>query len=143
MSFQQITANTLIGSMSAQHLSLALNGGAAVVANSSVAVVLGSIKSFMPGGKAGGKGRLIVRADGVYGAGESSVLVLRYQDDTGSNVDQALGTLDATTVTGAGEFTIFDGNLPRIPVGAVTQLVNTYTAGTPNAPAVSATLELF
>lgn len=147
MSFQQLTSNVLVGSMSSQQLSLALNsyGVAYPGAAASDATSLGTVKAYQStaGDPAKAKVRVITRSDGVYGTGESTAYILRYMDDTGTDVDQAIGTATLTNVTGAGEFEITDALINQIPVGAVLQLVRTYTAGTPNDPATAVTVELF
>ncbi len=140
MPFQQLTSNQLVGHMSAQQLSLALNSyGISLPAGVDGTSSLGSVKVFMPESRL----RVVARASAAYGVAETAALILRYQGAAGADVDQAIVTLAVANVAGAGEFIVFDGPINRIPVGSVLQLNVDYTAGTPNDPAISLTLELY
>jgi len=138
--FQQLTSNQLIGHMSAQQLSLALNSfGVSFPSGADDTTSIGTVKVFQPLARA----RVIIRSDGVYGAAETVAYILRYQDAAGADVDQALVTASLSNVTGAGTFQVADIEINQIPVGSVLQLNRDYTAGTPNDPVTSITVELY
>lgn len=140
MSFQQLTSGQLVGHMSAQQFSLAVNSyGVHLPIGVDATISLGSVKAFMPSNRL----RVVARASEAYGVAETTALILRYQGAAGANIDQAIVTLAVANVPGAGEFVVFDGLINRIPFGSVIQLNVDYTAGTPNDPAISLTLELY
>lgn len=140
MAFQEINVNNLIGNMSVQALSLAVNGGGVAITTAADARFdIGMIRAPMPEGLA----RLVVHSDGVYGAAEGMDVDLRWQDADGAVVTTELAALDATNVTGAGEFEFDRVDVSKIPVGSVISLVVDYTAGTPNDPLITLALQLY
>lgn len=140
MPLKKLTSNELVGHMSAQQFSLALNSyGVHLPIGVDGTTSLGSVKAWMPSSRL----RVVARASEDYGAAETTALILRYQGAAGANIDQAIVTLSVANVPAAGEFVVFDGEINRIPVGSVIQLNVDYTAGTPNDPAISLTLELY
>ena len=142
MSYESLNASKVFGNQSAHAASLALNpGGVALIGNTSAVESLGVVKAPMPEGKA----RLVVRSSAAYAAGESLAVTLRWQNAAGGTDTPALATLDATTVPGAGEYTVADGvDVGAIPPGTVVSLSNTYVAGGgPADPNVSFALQLY
>lgn len=140
MPFQEINVNNLIGYMSAQALSLAVNGGGVAITTAADARFdIGMVRAPMPEGLA----RLVVHADGIYGDSETMSVDLRWQGADGAVVSTELVTLDETNVTGAGEFEFDRVDVSKIPVGSVISLVVDYTAGTPNDPVLTLAVQLY
>lgn len=142
MPFQEINVTNYIGAMSTQALSLAVNSyGAHFAANASGSVSIGLIKAAIPEGKA----RITVRASEAYASGESLVISLRYENAAGSQVSIALGTLDDTNITGAGEFEIAGGlDVGDLGPGSVLEAVRVYVAGGGAAdPRISISIQLY
>lgn len=141
MSFKEVNSNDLVGSMSKQALSLALNGGGFYnEAGVDGTEQLGVIRSGMVQGKA----RVIVRASEAYGVAETLAMDLVYETAAGAQVTVALPTLAVANVSGAGEFEVSAGvDVGLIPVGTAVRVDLDYTAGTPNDPRIAVTIELF
>lgn len=142
MSFREINVTNYIGVMSPQALSLAVNSyGVHFAANASGASSIGVIKAAIPQKKA----RIIVRASEAYASGESLVISLRYENAAGAQVSVALGTLNDTNITGAGEFEVASGiDTGDLGPGSVLEAVRVYVAGGgPADPRISITIELF
>lgn len=139
MAFEKVTSNNLVGSMSPQNLSLALNGGGIhYPANASGRTTLGLIRCPIPGKQV----KIFVTADAAYASGESLVVSLRYQNSAGVEVNLAVDTLDDTNITGAGTFEsafIVTGDLE---VGNIVEVVHVYVPGGGAAdPAISISIQ--
>lgn len=139
MAFEQTTSNDLVGSMSPHHLSLALNGGAqhfAINANSATTIAL--IRAPIPQQRL----KVLIRADGAFGAGESLVVSARYLNSAGTLINIGVDTLDVTNIPAAGSFESAFVDVPGLDVGSVVELIHVYVAGaTPNNPILSMSLQ--
>lgn len=138
MAFETVTSNALVGSMSPEQMSLAINGGGIHYATgASSSDSLGPLRALVPAKTA----KIIARADDGYGSGESLVLSLRYMTAAGVTVNVTGITLDATTLAAAGEIESGNLDVDGLLVGDVVELVSVYTAGTPNNPEVSVAVQ--
>lgn len=140
MPFQKVTANALVGQQSGHATAAGFNGGSGIVANATGNTPVGSILAPMLQKKI----NVECRVDAAFGAGESSTLTLNYLNGAGVEVSIALGVLNATTAPAAGTVKLADAlRVNAIPLGSVLYLANTYVAGTPAAPLVTAVVQAY
>lgn len=140
MAFDIVNTNNLVGSMSPENLSLALNGGGIHILTNTVGAQeqsFGAIRCPIPAKTA----KVRITAEGALGVGEILVLSLRYMTSAGVIVNIVGITLNNGNVTAAGtqESDVLD--VTGIEVGDVVELVYVYTAGTPNDPQFSITVQ--